>query len=248
MPDPFDIAARDTFDFVVSALPARSLRVLDVGCGPGHLAAQLASCAPRVVAVDISPGAVEQARGRGVDAIQADWLAFDDAPFDVIVLARSLHHMDRMEDAVSHAARLSTPGGRVLVDELAVEAPDLATCEWLRTVTVLLHQAGAIQAGPQSLLARLLSTGDPSAAWRDHHEAHAPVHTAAAMAAALGRHLTLLATEEVPYLYRHFTRALPCDERGGALFRAIQDAEKRAISAGMIKAVGRHFILSRPTA
>jgi len=63
-------------------------RVLDIGCGPGRHAVVLQAAGHAVVGVDVSPGAVEVARRRGVDARlgRADELEDVPAHFDTIVL------------------------------------------------------------------------------------------------------------------------------------------------------------------
>jgi trans-aconitate 2-methyltransferase len=63
-------------------------RVVDVGCGPGHLTALLAARWPeaRIEAFDSSPDMVEAALSRGIDARQADvvdWVPEPDT--DVVV-------------------------------------------------------------------------------------------------------------------------------------------------------------------
>jgi SAM-dependent methyltransferase len=64
-------------------------RVLDVGVGAGRVALELQARGRDVVAIDVSPGAVEVARARGVRDVRL--LAFEDVdaslgPFDTVVM------------------------------------------------------------------------------------------------------------------------------------------------------------------
>ena len=74
-------------------------RVLEIGAGSGYMAALLASCAERVVSLEIVPDLVEFARenllGAGIrnaEVRQSDGAldAIPDGPFDVIVLSGSV--------------------------------------------------------------------------------------------------------------------------------------------------------------
>ncbi|HEV8475169.1 MAG TPA: class I SAM-dependent methyltransferase [Methylomirabilota bacterium] len=92
-------------------------RVLDVACGPGHVAAAAAARGARVLAVDLSPEMVALARRShpGLDARQGDAeaLPFDDARFDAVVCNFGLGHFPRPETAVRELARVLVPGGRL---------------------------------------------------------------------------------------------------------------------------------------
>jgi SAM-dependent methyltransferase len=124
--DPWDVALR-------AIAEARPRRVLDAGCGDGLFACSIA--APVVVGIDSSPGMVERALSRGVDARVADLheLPFADGEFDVVVCAGVLHHLHDLDRAVAEIARVLRPGGRLVaienclrdMDELwSVVAPD----------------------------------------------------------------------------------------------------------------------------
>jgi SAM-dependent methyltransferase len=98
---------------------------LDVGCGAGALALALAPLVADVVGVDRVPELLALARERAPanatfvegDATQLD---FRDGSFDLCGTLRTLHHVPRPELVLAELARVTRPGGRVLVvDQLA---------------------------------------------------------------------------------------------------------------------------------
>jgi SAM-dependent methyltransferase len=106
-------------------------RVLDAGTGTGTLALGIAPHAHEIVGVDLVPellsAARRLARGQGnVSFVQADVLAlpFEPESFDLAASSRTLHHVARPELLVSELARVTRPGGRVLlIDQLASPDP-----------------------------------------------------------------------------------------------------------------------------
>jgi SAM-dependent methyltransferase len=108
-------SALDTlFAAVVEAEPRR---YLEVGCGPGDMAAHVANeLEIDVVALDISPRMVELTRARGVDARVGDVqdLPFDDASFDCAVAAWMLYHVPDLDRGLAELARVLRPGGRLV--------------------------------------------------------------------------------------------------------------------------------------
>lgn len=113
MADPPEIAAQCSFDFVRPRLPPPPARVLEVGCGQGHLSALLAAEGYRVVALDASPEAVELARRRGVDAHRAEWMTFEASPFDAAGAALLSSLIDAERRAISTS--MIRPVGRRFV-------------------------------------------------------------------------------------------------------------------------------------
>ena len=97
---------------VIDAVLERAPRtVLDIGCGDGGLAAELAVSVPGVVAVDLSETMVSLARARGVDARVADIqdLPFPASSFDCVVAAWMLYHAAGLDRAIAETARVLTP-------------------------------------------------------------------------------------------------------------------------------------------
>ncbi|MFE7467658.1 class I SAM-dependent methyltransferase [Streptomyces sp. NPDC057499] len=115
---------------------APGLSVLDVGCGPGTITADLAALvAPgRVTAVDTSAevlsGAAEMAAERGLDNVEftvADVhdLDFPDDSFDVVHAHQVLQHVGDPVRALREMRRVCRPGGIV-----AARDSDYAAMAW----------------------------------------------------------------------------------------------------------------------
>jgi len=112
-------------------LPKPCGRVLDVGCGAGELAAELAARADRVDALDRSPAMVELANRvvpANVRCVEADVLVapLPEAAYDAVVSVSALHHMP-LEEALPRLARALRPGGVLIV--VALPRTDLLR-EW----------------------------------------------------------------------------------------------------------------------
>jgi len=115
-----------------AAHEGRSGRVLDLGCGPGQLALAFAPFATEVLAVDPEPEMLRVARQAAGSApirfLQGS--SYDLGPafgrFDLAVMGRSFHWMDRAE-TLRQLDRLIVPDGAVvLFGDSNPELPDNA--------------------------------------------------------------------------------------------------------------------------
>ena len=104
-----------------------TLKVADLGCGEGYLTIEAARWASRVIAVDRSEAVLKRAkalaRRRRVSNViwkkgELEKLPVRDATVDVAMLSQALHHAHNAERAIAEAARITVPGGRVLVLDL----------------------------------------------------------------------------------------------------------------------------------
>jgi ubiquinone/menaquinone biosynthesis C-methylase UbiE len=115
--------------------PAAGDRVLDVACGAGALAIEVAPRVERAVGVDISDGMLEIARSRllaaekdhtlaDVDFIQgpSDALPFADAIFTAVVCTTALHHFPDPQRSIDEMARVLEPGGRLVIGDMCRDA------------------------------------------------------------------------------------------------------------------------------
>jgi SAM-dependent methyltransferase len=100
-------------------VPPPGRLTLDVGCGEGRVARDLASRGHRVVGLDASPTLLRLAReadsaGEYVLGDAAS-LPFEGGAFDLVVAFNSLMDVQDMPGAISEAARVLEPGGRLCV-------------------------------------------------------------------------------------------------------------------------------------
>src|SRR5213593_3927193 len=114
------------------------LKVADLGCGEGYLTIEAARWASRVIAVDRSDLVLERARAlarrRRVSNViwkkgELEKLPIKDGSVDVAMLSQALHHARNPARAVAEAARVTAPGGHVLVLDLRAHQE-----EWVRSM------------------------------------------------------------------------------------------------------------------
>ncbi|MCJ2123713.1 class I SAM-dependent methyltransferase [Methylobacterium sp. J-077] len=125
----------DRIGALVRAMPGA--RVLDLGCGGGHVAFAAASAGAAVTAYDLSAemlaAVTAEAGRRGLDRIEtrqgaAETLPFPDAAFDAVLTRYSAHHWRDVPAALAEARRVLKPDGLLVVcDAVAPEEPLLDT-------------------------------------------------------------------------------------------------------------------------
>ncbi len=118
------------------SLGIRSGCVLDCGCGPGHLAINLARFAPgtKVWALDISPDMVRQTEAGAAAAglagrivpTEGDMraLPFPDDSFDLVTSIFAFHHLPNPRAALREMRRVLKPGGALIVRDFVRPASE----------------------------------------------------------------------------------------------------------------------------
>ncbi|HSF26203.1 MAG TPA: methyltransferase domain-containing protein [Actinomycetes bacterium] len=112
------------------------MRVLDIGCGPGTITADLAELVPQgaVTAIDSAPAIIERARAtaaaRGLVNVDfavgdAHALEFPDGSFDVVHAHQVLQHVADPIAVLAEMGRVCAPSGLV-----AVRDADYAAMTW----------------------------------------------------------------------------------------------------------------------
>jgi SAM-dependent methyltransferase len=106
--------------------PVAGARILDAGCGMGRFAAELAEAGAEVAGIDGSEAMLRSARAHAhecginlrLTAADLSALPFPDGSFDRVVAITVLCFARDPEAAVQELARVTRPGGRVVLAEL----------------------------------------------------------------------------------------------------------------------------------
>ena len=200
--------------FVLGELPPPPARVLEIGCGAGELALEVAQAGYDVLAID--PDAPTGPIFRQTTLERLD----EPGAFDAVVASRSLHHIHDLDAAVERIQSLVQPGGRFILVDFAWERMDPDTADWYLGQELVLEAAGRLDDVPRSL-------EDALAAWEEEHRG---LHTGEAMLASLSRRFRELRFERTPYLHRTL---------GGVASEAL---EQTLVDAGAIRALGFRWV------
>jgi SAM-dependent methyltransferase len=127
----YDIVAADVVRELTARHRLRGGTIVDLGCGPGDLVAELSRRLKevRITGIDVSPsmllwaGRHATADGR-VKFLAGDAaeLPFNDASVDLLVSTLSMHHWSDPADAFAEIDRVLRPGGVALVYDLGLLA------------------------------------------------------------------------------------------------------------------------------
>src|SRR5262249_21877924 len=109
--------------------------VLDVACGPGLVACEVANVARFVTGIDLTPAMIDKARERqrALGLANLPWvggdaqpLAFPAASFSRVVTRYSFHHFTDPKGVFAEMVRVCRPGGRVTVCDVFTNSPEQA--------------------------------------------------------------------------------------------------------------------------
>jgi 2-polyprenyl-3-methyl-5-hydroxy-6-metoxy-1,4-benzoquinol methylase len=154
-------------DFLLARMPRPCGDALDVGCGTGAFAREMAARARRVTGIDLSPRMIALASERSrafpdIEYREADVVAMDlgEARYDFIASIAMLHHVEA-EPLLERMAAALRPGGVLAV--LDVRSVHTAW-DWVAGGTAIAVSTALRFART----GRPRGTAETRAAWRDH--------------------------------------------------------------------------------
>lgn len=115
----FGFVAQLAEDLVGLLDPQPGERIVDLGCGTGTLAAQIAARGADVLGVDADPAMIDAARAAYPTLRFEVVSAYDftaDPPLDAVFSNAALHWMTRPEDVLRRVAAALSPGGRFVAE------------------------------------------------------------------------------------------------------------------------------------
>ena len=165
-------------------------RVLELGCGAGHMALELARLGYDVTGIDVSPESIRVARevaasstrDEGFGALRyvaSDFLEWEaEDRFDSVCVFCSLHHFHDPERVVDRVLSLLRPGGRLVVVEPDREAMTSHEATVIYLMRLLLAQGGRwYEALPLPATEREIEEG-VDAVLDEYRDAHEPTEDA----------------------------------------------------------------------
>jgi SAM-dependent methyltransferase len=237
MTHPREHSLMETYRFLVRVLTG-SKRILEVGCGRGTLAAKLGAEGFTVTALDKSLSSLEAHGAPGVTFVERDFLDYEAEPFEAVFFVASLHHIPALDRALLQAHHLLLPGGLLVAEEFALEAPDIQTARWYYEIQGLLAASGLYP--PERI--RGSEAEGPQERWSAEHMEVPPLHAGAAMTAAVAQRFELLEVTPGPYLYRYICGGLEASGRGESIARFLLETERRRLAEGTLKPVGLRLL------
>ena len=142
-------------------------RVLDLGCGGGHVSYRAAPHVGQVVACDVTAAMLETVKATAAErglaniAVQqaaAETLPFAEGSFDIVLCRLTMHHWADLEAGLRQARRVLKPGGpAVFIDTVA--ASDRVSDTYLQAIELLRDMSHVRNYSVAELLAGLSRAG-----------------------------------------------------------------------------------------
>lgn len=89
-------------------------RVLEIGCGQGHLTKRLADRGIDITGIDANPNASHVSHSERVVYMRVEALEFEDGLFDSVIGVHSIEHIPDLKGTFAEVARVLKPGGTAL--------------------------------------------------------------------------------------------------------------------------------------
>jgi ubiquinone/menaquinone biosynthesis C-methylase UbiE len=151
----------DELDLLDEWVPLQAQKIVELGCGSARLARHLLKRWPLCQVTGLEVDSVQHAKnlerpqeGLTFVAAGAQMVPFADAPFDLALMLKSLHHVPiaAMDQALEEVARVLRPGGYLYVSEPIYGGA-------MNGLVRLYNDEGVVRPAAQAALDRALATG-----------------------------------------------------------------------------------------
>jgi SAM-dependent methyltransferase len=150
-----DLTYGEMYRLADAFVPARKVRILEVGCGRGFLSLELARKGHDVIGIDANEEAVKTAirvmnadpykSKRGILEYQvsdfSSWNALGKL-YDLVIFNRVLHHIPRPNRVLDKVKHLLTARGRIICIEYAYDRFDRRAATWFYHIRRVLEGVG----------------------------------------------------------------------------------------------------------
>ena len=250
------MSALDTYQFVKAMIAGPEQKIIEIGCGNGYLALELARDGHEVIGLDRSPEIIEVAeRSRAASPDtpgfgKLTYLCTDfgtwqgvDASFDLVVINRTLHHLTELGPIVTNVKRLLTQQGRLICQDYAYDRLNEQTASWMYSMQRLLFLSGLSEEDPATTADDAQSIDALRKAWfkrsEDHH-----LNRYQEMSFALRTMFREQFFSWVPYLYVYIANRIShaTPEQAQALIAHLKNMEQYLTEKGFMQAVGFRYV------
>jgi SAM-dependent methyltransferase len=240
-PNPIDLLreleVHDLLGYALQKLPPPPARILDVGCGSGHLALALQRQSYDVLAIDEDAEMVAWTSNLGVNATQAAYPHGVAGMFDGIVFSQSLHHMDPVDEVVRETCNKLAPAGVIVVDDVAGSTLDKRGRNFLSETLGLLEKAGIVS--HMFVEYRRWPEEGPFDNWEVYFgEGHPPTSSAEDKITEFRRFFDVGEVSRGSLLHRLIIPFLPETDIGVSIAEAIAYIERQRIQDGSLPRLG----------
>ena len=103
---------------VMPEMPARSLSIVDLGCGTGLAGVAFADLAAHLDGIDLSPAMIEKARGRNIyrnlSVADIEAMPLEECEYDLVIAADTLVYLGELERVFTNVCLALKPEGSFL--------------------------------------------------------------------------------------------------------------------------------------
>jgi SAM-dependent methyltransferase len=237
-----DFSTDYSLSFLLRHLPDRDCRIMEVGCGEGHLARALVDLGYEVAAVDSNADAVARACERGVNARHTVWPQFTGNGFDLVLFTRSLHHIHPLRHAVDRALEVLNDGGTIIIEDFDYTMVDATTVRWFAATIEMLQITGAMTRN-DSWLNALVDSRDTMDVWHSNHEHDLNPFTA--IEDSVGVVFERVSVEPAAYFFRYIGNAVGETERLSKVQEGFARLEEKLIATGTITSLGKRLVAQK---